>query len=268
MCLLAAALCAYGKSEAVYSGISVMVRNYLPHNMSGFTIADAFGNTASGGGDDPPSAGAGAGSMKCCYKLKGTEFVVKWNYYDVDQWHKGDKQMLHGETKVSMPQSQVPDDVGAQILEVRFFPDRHVEFQFPGQLLDDARLPIVAVVKWIKQYQSQLDRRYDEREDQQFRSIARIVASAWLKYGLTDRDDLEQYTYFSLLVNSRFDTHPEARRILRSAAGQPGAFAKWALSLPYHVRSEVASGKFVSVAAPSIADGLLPSARVDESLHG
>jgi len=266
MCLLAAALSACGKSEPVYSGISLMGRNYLPYNMSGFTIADAFGNTASGGGDDPP--GTGGGSVKCCYKLKGTEFVVKWNYYDVDQWHKGDKQMLHGEAKVSMYQSQVPDDVGLRILEVHFFPDRHVEFQFPAQMLDDARLPIVDVVKWMKQYQTQLDRRYDEREDQQFRRIARIVASAWLKYRLTDRDDLEQYTYFSLLISSRFDTHPEAQRILKTAASQPGAFAKWALSLPDHVRSEMASGKFVAVVAPSIAHGLLPSARVDEAPHG
>ncbi len=129
---VALSLSACGKSEPVYSGISVTGRNYLPCNMSGFAISDTFGNTASGGGDDPP--GAGGGSVKCCCKLKGTEFVVKWNYYDVDQWHKGNKQMFHAETKVSMPQSQVPDDAGARILEVHFFPDRHVEFQFPGEM--------------------------------------------------------------------------------------------------------------------------------------
>ncbi|HHV7521756.1 TPA: DUF3304 domain-containing protein [Burkholderia orbicola] len=265
-CLLVTAMIACGKSEPTYSGISVIGRNYLPYNMSGFTIADTFGNTASGGGDDPP--GAGGGSVKCCYKLKGTEFVVKWNYYDVDQWHKGNKQMFHAETKVSMPQSQSPDDVGSRIFEAHFFPDRHVELQFPGQMLDDARLPIIEVVKWVKQYQGQLDKRYDEREDQQFRRVARIVASAWLKYRLTDRNDLEQYAYFSLLINSQFDTHPDAQRILKATASQPGAFAKWALSLSNQVRSEMASGKFVAVAAPPIADGLLPLARVDEALHG
>ncbi|VWB96851.1 hypothetical protein BME24068_04640 [Burkholderia metallica] len=257
---------ACGKSDPTYSGISIIGRNYLPYNMSGFTIADTFGNTASGGGDDPP--GAGGGSVKCCYKLKGTEFVVKWNYYDVDQWHKGNKQMFHAETKVSMPQSKVPDDAGARILEVHFFPDRHVEFQFPGEMLDDARLPIVDVVKWMKRYQVQLDKRYDEREDQQFRRIARVVASAWLKYRLTDRDDLEQYTYLNLLLNNRFDTYPEAQRILQTAAGQPGTFAKWAQSLPNSVRSELTSGKFKPVAAPAIADGLLPQPRVEEKPHG
>ncbi|WP_419146140.1 hypothetical protein [Burkholderia cenocepacia] len=265
-CLLVTAMIACGKSEPTYSGISVIGRNYLPYNMSGFTIADTFGNTASGGGDDPP--GAGGGSVKCCYKLKGTEFVVKWNYYDVDQWHKGNKQMFHAETKVSMPQSESPDDVGSRILEVHFFPDRHVEFEFPGKMLDDARLPIVDVVRWAKQYQTQLDKRYDEREDQQFRRIARVVASAWLKYRLTDRDDLEQYTYMSLLINSRFDTHPEAQRVLQAAAGQPGAFAKWAQSLPSNVRLALTNGKFKPVAVPAIADGLLPQPRVEEKSRG
>ncbi|AOJ30370.1 DUF3304 domain-containing protein [Burkholderia metallica] len=265
-CLLVTAMTACGKSDPTYSGISIIGRNYLPYNMSGFTIADTFGNTASGGGDDPP--GAGGGSVKCCYKLKGTEFIVKWNYYDVDQWHKGSKQMFHAETKVSMPQSKVPDDAGARILEVHFFPDRHVEFQFPGEMLDDARLPIVDVVKWMKRYQVQLDKRYDEREDQQFRRIARVVALAWLKYRLTDRDDLEQYTYLNLLLNNRFDTYPEAQRVLRTAAGQPGTFAKWAQSLPNSVRSELTSGKFKPVVAPTIADGLLPRPRVEERPYG
>ncbi|RQV49256.1 DUF3304 domain-containing protein, partial [Burkholderia cenocepacia] len=258
-CLLVTAMIACGKSEPAYSGISVMGRNYLPYNMNGFTITDAYGNKASGGGDDPP--GAGGGSVKCCYKLKGTEFVVKWNYYDVDQWHKGNKQMFHAETKVSMPQSQSSDDVGSRILEVHFFPDRHVEFEFPGKMLDDARLPIVDVVRWAKRYQTQLDKRYDEREDQQFRRIARVVASAWLKYRLTDRDDLEQYAYYALLVNSRFDAHPEVQRILQTAAGKPGTFAKSMQSLPKRVLFSLSNDAFEAVAVPAISDGLLPPPR-------
>ncbi|UVE66665.1 hypothetical protein L2Y90_05955 [Burkholderia pyrrocinia] len=264
--LVAVALSACGKSEPVYSRISVMGRNYLPYNMSGFTITDTFGNKASGGGDDPP--GAGGGSVKCCYKLKGTEFVVKWNYYDVDQWHKGDKQMFHGETKVSMPQSQLPDEVGSRILEVHFFPDRHVEFQLSGKILDDSRLPIVDVVRWMKQYQAQLDKRYDEREDQQFRRIARIAASAWLKYRLTDHDDLEQYTYFGLLVNSRFDAHPEVQRSLQTVAGQPGVFAKAMQSLPKNVLSALTNDSFEQATVPRIPDGLLPPPRTEERQHG
>jgi hypothetical protein len=124
-------LVACGKSEPVYSGISTMGRNYLPYNMDGFTITDAYGNKASGGGDEPP----GGGGIACCYKLKGTEFTVKWDYYDVDQWHKGDERMFHAETKVSMPSMPIPDKVGTRILEVHFYPDRHVEFAGPLDVL-------------------------------------------------------------------------------------------------------------------------------------
>ncbi|WGY68798.1 hypothetical protein KEC55_02060 [Burkholderia cepacia] len=265
-CLLVVAVTACGKSEPTYSGISVIGRNYLPYNMSGFTITDAYGNKASGGGDDPP--GAGGGSVKCCYKLKGTEFVVKWNYYDVDQWHQGDKQTFRAEAKVSMPPSRSPDNVGSRIFEVHFFPDRHVEFQFPGQMLEDARLPIVDVVRWVKRYQGKLDKRYDEREDQQFRRVARIVASAWLKYRLTDRGDLEQYAYYALLVNNRFDAHPEVQRVLQAAAGKPGTFAKSMQSLPKSVQSALASDNFEPAVVPVIADGLLPPPRVPEVRHG
>ncbi len=110
---VASSLSACGKSEPTYNGISVMGRNYLPYNMNGFTITDAYRNKASGGGDDPP--GAGGGSVECCYKRRGTECVVKWNYYDVDQWHEGDKQMFHAETRVPMPQSRVADDAGPEM---------------------------------------------------------------------------------------------------------------------------------------------------------
>ncbi len=266
VCLFAMALSACGKSEPVYSGISVMGRNYLPYNMDGFTVTDAYGNKAHGGGDDPP--GAGGGSLKCCYKLKGTEFVVEWNYYDVDQWHKGDERMFRGDAKVSMSPSQSPDDVGARILEVHFFPDRHVELQFPGEMLDDDRLPMVDVVRWMKHFQARLDKRYDEREDQQFRRVARVVAAAWLKYRLIDLDDLKQYAYYDLLVNSRFDAHPEVQRILQSVASKPGMFAQSMQSLPKSVLSALTNDEFEAVVVPAIPDGLLPSPRAEDARRG
>ncbi|MGU7776014.1 DUF3304 domain-containing protein [Burkholderia sp. MR1-5-21] len=265
-CLLLAAVTACGKSEPTYSGISIIGRNYLPYNMDGFTITDAYGNKASGGGDDPP--GAGGGSVTCCYKLKGTDFTVRWKYYDADQWHKGDEQMFSAETKVSMPPSQIPEDVGTRILEVHFYPDRHVDFQFPGGLLDDARLQIVDVAKWMDQFQAQMDKRYDERDDQQFRRIARVVAAAWLKYRLTDLDDLKQYAYYNLLVNNRFDAHPEIQRILQADANKPGAFAKSMQSLPKSVLSALTNDRFEPVAVPVIPDGLLPPPRLEEARHG
>ncbi|HDR9493170.1 DUF3304 domain-containing protein [Burkholderia stabilis] len=266
-CLLAVAVTACGKSEPIYSGISVMGRNYLPYNMNGFTITDAYGNKASGGGDDPP--GSGGGSVACCYKLKGTEFTVKWKYYDADRWTMGDSHTQQVETKVVMPPSALPEKVGSRILEVHFYPDHHVEFQFPGELLDESRVPIVDVSRWMaSHYQEQLDKKFDDTDGQSHRRIARVVASAWLKYRLTDRNDLEQYAYFGLLVNGRFDAHPEIQRVLRAAAGKPGAFAKSMQSLPKNVLAELVSDKFRSVTVPAVPDGLLPPQRVEEKQHG
>ena len=266
-CLLFVAVTACGKSEPIYSGISVMGRNYLPYNMNGFTITDAYGNKASGGGDDPP--GAGGGSVACCYTLKGTDFTVKWKYYDADRWTMDDSHAQQVETKVVMPLSAVPEKIGSRILEVHFYPDRHVEFQFPGQLLDESRIPVVDVSRWMAtHYQAQLDKKFDDTDGQSHRRIARAVAAAWLKYQLTDRNDLEQYAYFNLLVNNRFDSHPEVQRILRAAVGKPGAFAKSMQALPKNVLSELASDKFKPVTVPIIPDGLVPPARGEEKQHG
>lgn len=240
-----------------------MGRNYLPYNMNGFTIIDAYGNKASGGGDDPP--GAGGGSVTCCYKLKGTQFTVKWKYYDADRWTMDDSHAQQVETKVVMPPSTIPEKVGSRILEVHFYPDHHVEFQFPGELLDESRIPIVDVSRWMAtHYQEQLDKKFDDTDGQSHRRIARAVVSAWLKYQLTDRNDLEQYAYFSLLVNGRFDAHPEVQRVLRAAAGKPGAFANSMQSLPKNVLAELASDKFRPAAVPAVPSGLLPPQRVEE----
>ncbi|HDR9509078.1 hypothetical protein C5615_24165 [Burkholderia cepacia] len=264
-CLLVAAMTACGKSEPTYSGISVTAHNYLPYNLDGFTITDAYGNKAGGGNSLP----GGGGGVTCCYALKGTEFKVKWNYVDVDQWHKGNEETLHAEAKVVMPPSQAPEKVGDRILEVHFYPDRHVELQFPGALMDASRIPMIDVSRWMSsRYQAQLSKRYDERDDQQFRRIVRVVAMAWLKYRLTDLDDLQQYAYYNLLVNNRFDTHPEIQHILQADANKPGAFAKSMQSLSTSTRSELTSDKFEPVPVPVIPDGLVPPPRVEERKHG
>ncbi|WP_322088025.1 DUF3304 domain-containing protein [Burkholderia sp. BCC1999] len=262
---VASSLSACGKSEPVYGGISVIAHNYLPYNLDGFTITDAYGNKAGGGNSLP----GGGGGVTCCYKLQGTEFTVKWNYVDVDQWHKGNEETLHAEARAVMSSAQVPEKIGDRILEVHFYPDRHVELQFPGALADASRIPMVDVSRWMSsRYQDQLNKRYDEREDQQFRRIVRVVATAWLKYRLTDLDDLEQYAYYALLVNNRFDAHPEVQRVLQAADGKPGTFAKSMQSLPKSVQSALASDNFEPVVVPVIADGLLPPPRVPEVRHG
>jgi hypothetical protein len=259
-CLLALSVTACGESEPTYSGISIMGRNYLPYNMSGFTITDAYGNKAGGGGDDPP--GAGGGSLTCCYKLKGTEFTVKWSYYDADQWTMEDAHRRYAEAKVVMPPSPIPQTVGSRIFEVHFYPDRHIEFQFPGELLDDSRIPVVDVSRWMwTRYQPQLDRKFDDTDGQSHRRISRVIAAAWLKYRLTDQADLEQFAYFDLLVNDQFDAHPEVQRILRTSGNEAGAFAKAIQALPKHVMSELKSNRFEPVPVPAIPDGLLPPPR-------
>jgi hypothetical protein len=259
---------ACGKSVPTYSGVSLMYQNYLPYNLSRFTITDAYGNKASGGADSAP--GGGGGRLSCCYKLKGTEFTVKWDYYDVDQWNdKGDEQTFHAEAKVSMPPSPIPENIGTRIFEVHFYPDHHVEFQFPGELLDDSRVPIVAVSRWMsKHYEEQLDRKFDDNWAQSHRRISRVVAAAWLKYRLTDENDLDQYTYLSLLVNDQFDAHPEVQRILQERKGTPGEFAKAMQALPRKVMAELTGNRFKPVSVPTIPDGLLPPPRTEEKQHG
>ncbi|WJN76934.1 T6SS component Hcp [Burkholderia anthina] len=258
-------LSACGKSEPVYSGVSVIAHNYLPYNLDGFSITDAYGNKALGGNSLP----GGGGGVTCCYKLEGTEFVVKWSYVDVDQWHKGNEETLHAEATVAMLPTRVPEKIGDRIIEVHFYPDRHVELQFPGALVGTSRIPMIDVSRWMSsRYQNELNRRYDEREDQQFRRIVRVVAMAWLKYRLTDLDDLKQYAYYDLLVNSRFDSHPAVQHVLQTAAGKPGMFAKSMRSLPKGVWSALVSDSFAPVAVPVVPDGLLPPPRVPEVLHG
>jgi hypothetical protein len=262
---VALGLSACGKSEPVYSGISVIAHNNLPYNLDGFTITDVHGNKAGGGN----SLSGGGGGVTCCYKLEGTEFIVKWSYVDVDQWHKGNEETLYAEARVVMSPAQVPEKIGSRILEVHFYPDRHVELQFPGALADTSRIPMIDVSRWMSsRYQDQLNRKYDEREDQQFRRIVRVVAMAWPKYRLTDLDDLEQYAYYDLLVNSRFDAHPDIQRILQAAAGKPGAFAKSMQSLPKGVLSELSNDAFEAVAVPAISDGLLPPSRTENAQRG
>ncbi|MEC4772157.1 hypothetical protein [Burkholderia cenocepacia] len=265
-CLLVVTVTACRKSEPTYSGISVMAQNYLPYNLDKFTIVDAYGNKASGGGDSMPGGGGG---VSCCYQLKGTDFTVKWDYYDVDQWHNGDEQTFHAEAKVTLSPSKVPEKVGTRIVAVHFYPDRHVELQFPAAPADDSRIPMIDVSHWISShYQTQLNRRYDEREDQQYRRIVRVVAMAWLKYRLTDLDDLEQYAYYDLLVNSRFDAHPAVQHILQTVAGKPGMFAKSMQSLSKGVLSALTNDRFEPVAVPVISNGLLSPSPAEVVLHG
>lgn len=265
--MLLVSMAACSKSEPIYTSVSTEGLNYLPYNLARFTITDQFGNKARGGGDLEP--GAGEGSIACCYLLKGTDFKVQWTYYDADDWRPGEQvKKQQAEASVSLPPTAVPDSIGSRILEVHFYPDRHVELAFPGQMLGSTRLPIVDVSRDLtKRYGGQLDKRYQDNDAQLHRRISKAVAQAWLKYRFTDRSDLEQYVYYVLLVNPRFDAHPEVQRLIQSSKARPGAFAKAVTVLPPAVGKELASNRFKAVSVPSIPAGLLPISR-EEGGHG
>ncbi|WP_198360797.1 DUF3304 domain-containing protein, partial [Burkholderia ubonensis] len=122
-------------SEPTYRGVSVMGLNYTPFNLSEFTIRDKYGNRASGGGDLPPSAGAGR--LSCCYKLKGTSFTVDWEVYDQDEFMKDPYapiKKIHKTTEVKFPPAKVAGGAGEVVLAVHFYPDDHIEFEFRNDM--------------------------------------------------------------------------------------------------------------------------------------
>jgi len=265
--LLFVSMAACSKSDPTYTSISTEALNYLPYNLVRFTITDQFGNKARGGGDLEP--GAGEGSIACCYLLKGTDFKVQWTYYDADDWRPGEQvKKQQAETDVSLPPTKEPDSIGSRILEVHFYPDRHVELAFPGEMLGSTRLPIVDVSRDLaKRYGKRLDKKYQDNDAQSHRRVSRTVAEAWIKYRFTDRGDLEQYAYYALLVNPRFDAHPEVQKLIQSSKGKPGAFARAAAVLSPTVVKELGQNRFQAVAVPSIPAGLVPPPR-EENSHG
>ncbi|EIJ48863.1 hypothetical protein GWL_01520 [Herbaspirillum sp. GW103] len=68
-----------------------------------------------------------------------------------------------------------------------------------------------------------------------------------MKYHLENSDDLEQYVYYTLLVNKDFDQHPLVKKIISSTRGKPGEFARELKALPEATRSEIKAGKFEHV---------------------
>ncbi|MCM2493596.1 DUF3304 domain-containing protein [Burkholderia glumae] len=263
--LLFVSMAACSKSVPVYTSLSTEALNYLPYNLVRFTITDQFGNKARGGGDLEP--GAGEGSIACCYLLKGNDFKVQWTYYDADDWRPGEQvKKQQAEADVSLPPAREPDSIGSRLLEVHFYPDRHVELVFPGKMLGSTRLPIVAVSRDLtKRYGKPLYGKYQDNDAQLHRRISRTVAEAWIKYRFTDRSDLEQYAYYALLVNPRFDAHPAVQKLIQSSEGKPGAFAKAVATLSSIVMTQLAQERFPAVAVPSIPAGLVPPPRGEHS---
>ncbi|WP_302074376.1 hypothetical protein [Burkholderia glumae] len=244
---LSLAGCDAFSSEPVYSGISVEGMNYTPFNLTKFVIRDKYGNTASGGGDLMP--GAGEGSLSCCYKLKGTDFTVDWEIYDADEAIKNiyaPIKKIHKTTQVHFPKTKISGGAGEVVLAVHFYPDYHVEFEFRDDL-SGSRIDYSAVDYWFQtKYGKEANPNVSE-EFAAFRRTVRVAAQGWLKYRLTDSADLEQYVYYTLLVNPKFDEHPAVQRILHETKGKPGAFGAAMQKLPDTVVQEIKSNHFEHV---------------------
>ncbi|MBY4869103.1 MULTISPECIES: DUF3304 domain-containing protein [Burkholderia] len=251
--LLAAALALAGcdafSSEPTYRGVSIMGLNYTPFNLSEFTIRDKYGNRASGGGDLPP--GAGAGRLSCCYKLKGTDFTVEWEVYDADEAIKdlyAPIKKIHKTTEVKFPPTKVKGRAGEDVLAVHFYPDDHIEFEIRNDM-SGTRIDYTEVDYWLQTKYGKAANPDDADMSVAFRRTARIASQGWLKYHLTDSNDLEQYVYYSQLVNPKFDEHPIVQRIVKETKGMPGAFGAAMQSLPDVVVREMKSNRFERDAA-------------------
>ncbi|KVD86015.1 hypothetical protein WI90_25665 [Burkholderia ubonensis] len=230
-------------SEPTYRGVSVMGLNYTPFNLSEFTIHDEYGNRASGGGDLPPSAGAG--SLSCCYKLKGTSFTVDWELYDQDEFMKDPYapiKKIHKRTEVKFPSTKVAGGAGDFVLAVHFYPDDHIEFEFRNDM-SGTRIDYTEVDHWLQTKYGKAANPDDEDMAVAFRRTARVASQGWLKYRLTDSEDLEQYVYYTQLVNPKFGEHPAVQRILQETKGKPGAFGAAMQSLPDAVVREIKSNR-------------------------
>jgi hypothetical protein len=236
-------------SEPTYGGLSIEGFNYTPYNLNRFVITDKYGNTAGGGGDLMP--GSGQGRLSCCYKLKGTEFTVDWYVYDVDLAIKADATHqtipdIHKTTHVHLPPTKLSGGAGDRILGLHFYPDDHIEFEFRHDL-QGTRIHYSAVWGW-------LDRNYGKQLNPKglhdaivFRQTARVAASGWLKYRLTDKVDLRWYAYYAMLVNPRFDEHPAIQQILRETKDQTGAFGAAMEKLPQPLVRELKRDRFKHV---------------------
>jgi hypothetical protein len=233
-------------SEPTYGGLSIEGFNYTPYNLDRFVITDKYGNRASGGGDLMP--GSGEGSLSCCYKLKGTDFTIDWYVYDADLAIKAIDahqpiQDIRKITQVHLPPTNVIGGAGERILGLHFYPDDHIEFEFRRDL-SGTRIFYAEVDVWFVKKQGKTFDPDSGVDAAAFRRTARVASEGWLKYRLTNTQDLEQYVYYTLLVNPKFDEHPVIRKILADAKDQPGAFAVAMEKLPASIVEQLKRDTF------------------------
>ncbi|WP_332261495.1 hypothetical protein [Burkholderia sp. WSM2230] len=216
--------------------------NYTPYNLDRFVITDKFGNKAGGGGDLMP--GSGEGRLSCCYTLKGTEFTVEWYVVDQDEFLKdpyGPLKEIHKVSHVNFPPTALKGGAGERIIGLHFYPDDHIEFEFRRDL-SGTRILYADVWDWLRKNHGKLLNPQNEDDGVVFRRTARLAATGWILYRLTDTRDLEQYVYFALL-NPKFDEHPAVHKILADSQNRPGAFGVAMDKLSPQTIAEIKTGK-------------------------
>jgi hypothetical protein len=175
--LAALAGCDVFSSEPSYGALSTEGFNYTPYNLDRFVIKDKYGNTASGGGDLVP--GAGEGSLSCCYKLKGVDFVVDWYQADQDEFLKnpyGSLKETHRTTQIHIPPTRVSGGAGDVVLGLHFYPDKHIEFEFRKDL-KGARIFYADIWDQLRKTNNTLLNPDNEEDGVVFRRVARIAAA-------------------------------------------------------------------------------------------
>lgn len=213
--------------EPGYKGLTFVAFNYTPWDIDTIQIIDSEGRTASSGA---MGVGGGEGSGTCCYTLKGTDFTVKWRGADGELAKKHmfdgklEEVIFNKETRVHFPPAALPAGNGPLYLELHIYPDEHMEIALSRKLLGQTRLPLVAVTDWIYKEHRSAFGNY-KNGDEVLRVLGKVAKTAWVKYRLEDKRDLQQYMYLYFTVASNFDADPKIAAMLAKPGRQPGEFA-------------------------------------------
>ncbi|WP_250511774.1 hypothetical protein [Caballeronia sp. GACF4] len=146
-------------------------------------------------------------------------------------------------TTVHLDPVKRSDRAGNDVLAVHFYPDDHVEFEFRNDF-SGSRFEYGKVDEWFQTKYGKAANPDDLDWAAAYRRTTRVAVQGWMKYRFTDTVDLEQYVYYTLLVNPKFDEHPAVQRIVMESKGKPGAFDLAMQKMPADVVREIKSNKF------------------------
>lgn len=105
----------------------------------------------------------------------------------------------------------------------QIYPDEHFEIALSRKLLGQTRIPIIETTRWLyRRHRDALTAYRDIYEVQ--RVLAKVAKTAWIKYRLEDRRDLQQYMFLYFTVASNFDADPDVVAMLAKPDRKPGDF--------------------------------------------